>query len=242
MRIYFDIETGPQSHGAIKNILTYKEEPFKPRGNTKKRETIAKQHEEWEADAPIREAEWYSKQIGKAALNPLVGQVVAVGFSTDTSSDTQVLLASQTVTETHLIMCLLREIGHVIDRGGEAITYNGDSFDWPFLIARCRVLGIKVADFIKIPPFDRFGKTPECFVDLAKEWMFNGSRYNRSYELPKFEELCRVFGVPAKTQGWRGDQFHQKMITHPEQAADYLKEDVEGLRLLCDKIIGRVWK
>jgi hypothetical protein len=57
MRIYFDIETGPQSNAAIKEVLIYKEEEFKPRGNTKKRETVAKQHEEWQADAPLREAE-----------------------------------------------------------------------------------------------------------------------------------------------------------------------------------------
>jgi len=242
MRIYFDIETGPQSNAAIKEVLTYKEEEFKPRGNTKKRETVAKQHEEWQADAPLREAEWYSKQINKAALNPLVGRVIGVGWYSDAFGDTQIHMSNGPAAEKDLIECLLSEIGHVVDRGGQVITYNGDAFDWPFLVLRCKVLGIDMGSYLKIKPFDKFGKTPESFIDIAKEWMLFGSRYNRSYDMPKFEELCRVFGIKAKSQGFRGDQFHTMLATNPEAAREYLLEDVESLRLLAEKFLGRVWK
>jgi hypothetical protein len=237
-RLYFDIETGPQSYRVIEEIIAYEDDETPKLGNAKKPETIARKKQEWEENKNQRRKQHYGKVYSKAALNPLIGQVVGVGYYRESYGDAVIEIDLK--DEATIIEDLVKQMGDVFRRGGLVITYNGDAFDLPFLANRCAILGININGIIGTEVFNEFGKTPNSFVDLAKVWLRYGSGYNRSFDLPKFDELCAAFGIPAKTCGFRGDRFHQVAREDESLARDYLLEDVQALRELAGKLLPNI--
>lgn len=230
IRLCYDIETGPLPMDTIKSILRYRD-PKEPKlGNAKKRETIERKIKEWEEQKEERESEFYGKAYREAPLNPLTGRVFAVSYHlqwNDREPVHETRLVLNPSQEANAIKEILDRIYDVFHRGGQVVTYNGDSFDLPFLINRARVLRLDMSSGVSL--VNEFGKTPGNFVDLAKAWMLNGSNYNRSYSLPKLEDLCSAFGIECKTGDWRGDEFHKKMYDSQTEAYEYLQQDVLGL-------------
>ena len=237
-RIYFDIETGPEPYRVIENIVRYEDDDEPKIGNATKPETIERKIREWNENKEQRKKKFFWKTQSRAALNPLLGRVIGVGYHRESFGDTVVRI--DTENEAQIITELLSQMGEVTRRGGLVVTYNGDSFDLPFLANRAAILGIDVGNLLSCELFSEFGKTPNSFVDLAKVWLRYGSGYSRSYDLPKFEELCSAFGIEAKTQGFRGDKFHVVAKENKIKAIDYLTEDVEALRQLAERLIKRI--
>ena len=237
-RLYFDIETGPQPYRVIENIIAYEDDQAPKLGNAKRPETIARKKQEWEENKHQRKKQHYGKVYSKAALNPLVGQVIGAGYFRESYGDAVINIDLQ--GEAEIIEDLVKQMGDVFRRGGMVITYNGDAFDLPFLANRCAILGININGIIGTEVFNDFGKTPASFVDLAKVWLRYGSGYNRSFDMPKFDELCAAFGIPAKTLGFRGDRFHKVARENESLARDYLLEDVQALRELAKKLLPKI--
>lgn len=237
-RIYFDIETGPQPYRVIEKIIDYQEEAEPKLGNAKKPETIARKVKEWEESKGKRRHQHYGKLYSRAALNPLIGRVVGVGYFRERFGDAIVKIDLE--DETSLVESLVKEMGDVFRRGGMVISYNGDSFDLPFIVNRAAILGINIDGIVGTEVFNDFGKTPAAFVDLAKVWLRHGSGYSRSFDMPKFEELCSAFDIPAKTCGFRGDKFYQVAREDEVLARDYLLEDVQALRELAGKLLPKI--
>lgn len=240
-RLCYDIETGPQPMDRIRKILKY-QDPEEPKlGNAKKKETIERKLKEWEESKKQREDEWYGKKYSEAPLNPLTGRVYAIGYHLEWNGHEPVhetRLVLNPSQEANAVKEMLDRIYDAYHRGGQVISYNGDAFDLPFLLNRARILNLDMTSGESL--INEFGRTPGTFVDLAREWMFNGSTYNRSYSLPKLEELCSAFGIECKTGGWRGNQFHKKMYENQEEAYKYLQEDVLALVQLSKFLAPRV--
>lgn len=237
-RIYFDLETGPQPYRVIEGIVAYDDSEGPKMGNAKKPETIERKKKEWEETKVQRKKQHYGKVYSRAALNPLIGRVVGAGYFRESFGDAVIDIDLQ--DEARVIEDLVKQIGDVFRRGGLVITYNGDSFDLPFLANRAAILGIDVNRYVGADLFNEFGKTPNAFVDLAKVWLRHGSGYSRSFDMPKFDELCAAFGIPAKTCGFRGDKFHQVAMDNESLARDYLLEDVQALRQLSQKLLPSI--
>ena len=86
-RLYFDIETGPQSYRVIEEIIAYEDDETPKLGNAKKPETIARKKQEWKENKDQRKKQHYGKVYSRAALNPLIGQVVGVGYFRESYGD-----------------------------------------------------------------------------------------------------------------------------------------------------------
>jgi len=119
---------------------------------------------------------------------------------------------------------LLEEFWEVAKKYEIFVTYNGDSFDFPYLIIRSGINRVKV-------PFSKNRYDNERFVDLQ-----NKIRQNHGYKL---EFLCKAFGIEnPKESGVHGDDvsalFYNKEYN---SIANYVARDTFSTAQLY-----RIWK
>lgn len=195
--ITVDIETGPLPDGELSEFAP----KFKPPGNYKDPEKIE-----------AKRIEHMDKVREGAALSPLTGRVLAIGFKRSSASDVTILMDEDEAS-------MLREFTDMFSRvtdGTHFVTFNGNTFDWPFIIKRCWRHRI---DF----PFHRLrnGRYWGSFsVDLREVWGMGDRQASGN-----LDQVCRMFGLSGKTGS--GDQFHsliqQGLLS---EARDYLVNDV----------------
>jgi 3'-5' exonuclease len=108
---------------------------------------------------------------------------------------------------------LLEEFWKISFKYEQFVTYNGDNFDFPYLMIRSGINKVKMPFEIK-----RWGS--DKFIDLANKIRQN----NRSFKL---EMLCKAFGIEnPKEKGVHGDQV-SKLFNKKEfnKIADYVARD-----------------
>lgn len=146
----FDIET--MRNGSMVDKLP---EPELKLGNVKDPEKIA-----------IKKIEAKAKQIEKMALNPLHGRVCAAVFFNDNGALRNVITADTNEAETLLIEWIMETLA-----GVKLTTYNGISFDMPFVYKRAMLLGIDINCF-GAPKLKAWTKKydNERHIDLMPIW------------------------------------------------------------------------
>ncbi len=236
----FDIETGARPEQELRDLLP----PFDPDvdcphpgefdsstvkyGNAKaadKRASILDAawtaHEEKVRDHPLavekaREEHW-EKFIEKAALDPIKGRVLAVGFSIGENSN--LLCIDDDMPEDVLLRHVWKDFS--IDPGEKLIGHNIFGFDLPFLIRRSWLLGVDVPEWI------RNGRYWNArFVDTMVEWNFGAGG---SAGFIKLDALAAAFGIQGKTEGITGadfDRLFHGTEEEKQQAIDYLTDDL----------------
>lgn len=173
--VAIDIETAPLPAAITGEV--YPADERQPPANYKSAEAIAK----WRARD---EAQWHDALLKDAALSPRTGRIVAVGFAWRgvTGSDWSAGEDEREVIE--------HAIRYLYDND-LVVTYNGTSFDLPFLATRAAILGVPLRmNFGRL--MRRYSTSPHCDVrGVLTQW---DSRAKGT-----LAQWLAAFGLPPKT-------------------------------------------
>ena len=210
--LHFDCETKPQPEAYLlaNNLLP----EFEPPANIKDPDKIAD-----------RAAAHRAKALEDAALSAITGEICAIGWQMGDLEKTYThLLAVGSVTEKVLLEEFWREGRNAVNRGDRLCGFNVKSFDLPFLIRRSWILGVKPMDL-----HDGKWWLDRSVVDLRDRWTFNDRHGAGS-----LATLATLFGIGQKTGS--GADFAKLMVSDPEKAKEYLKNDVQLLPRLAARM------
>lgn len=223
----FDIETGPRDWSEIEGFWKAPEKPgvFDPNsvkyGNTKDAAKRAAKLEEAKLahaalvadfDAEIEKSK--QELLGKAALSPVTGRVLAIGYL-DKQCDIDGLTGEN--TEAAILETFWEYYGTALANRDRLVGFNIYGFDLPFIVRRSWLLGVDVpSDVIRD---NRYWN--KVFIDLMQVW--GCGNYGERISL---DNLCQFFGGPRKNGD--GAEF-SKLWLNPEtrqQAIEYLANDL----------------
>jgi 3'-5' exonuclease len=228
--IAFDIETGPLPEAALKEI--YQEptlEEFAATCDKRwKPETVAAKYEEAKGGM-------WAEFVAKAALSPLTGRVLAIGFKPP-GGEVQVRhlvnMEDDFSSERNLLSVFWRLTQRAIASKELMVGHNILGFDLPFLLRRSWLLGVEPTEDV----FDgRYWH--RCFTDTMKRWQC-GSYQER---FVKLDAIAKAFGVAGKLTdgGVSGAEFSRFYWGSPEErqlALEYLVRDVEIIATVAGKM------
>lgn len=230
----FDIETGPRIDIDLQALVEPFDESEVKLGNLKDPDKIAIKIEE------ARKAH-VANSIGKAALSPRTGCVLAIGLMS--SKGTKCLAVDDVedkdpakVNEEEA--ALLNEWWSGCNAwraAGRKIVAHHISFDLPFLIRRSWILGVPVPSWVTNGRY-----RPDCFVCTEERWLCN-NRFGG--EKSNLDFVASAFGVegkykpepmvipgddyPSQLGGATFHRFFRAGGAHREQALAYLVKDLE---------------
>jgi hypothetical protein len=240
--IVFDIETGPLPEETIKaNSKPFESQlgrhpgKFDPAtvktGNMKdqakidaKIEDARQKHTQavadYESKAASEESDYWSDVISKAALSPLTGKVLAIGY---TSTDTGKTVLDIDDDEAAMLTRFWSHYQKCIKENRKLVGHNSTKFDIRFIIRRSWILEVDVPQAI----FQR-GRYLDSLtlVDTMELWG----------EPVKLDVLAKVFGVGGKPDGVDGSMFAQLLISNREQAEQYLRNDLLITRAVAERM------
>jgi hypothetical protein len=198
--LIFDIETGPLPEDQILPNMP----PWEAPGNIKD---------------PIKleahKANYAKEYVAKAALSPLTGQVLAVGFL-DAETHAKTIVCRETEAETlKAALAIICDMGKAQSEP-RLVGFNSHSFDLPFIWRRCWAL------FIQPPYHLRHGRYwQDCYsVDLREAWQF-GNRM----EPGSLDAICRTLGCGQKNGD--GALFYKVLAEDRAKALAYLANDLD---------------
>jgi DNA polymerase elongation subunit (family B) len=184
------------------------------------------------------------------SLWPLTGQVVCIAMSNVDSYRSKVLFLAQsrkpdepgdTLSSSEFVPCaneaeLLTEFWEVAVHYESIITFNGRTFDIPFLYLRSALLNVRISrkDWLGY----RFQTEPHC--DLLEQFTFYGvSGRDGAARRFNLDFYCKAFGVPSpKSHGITGMDVGRLMAEgRSREVAEYCLGDVEATVKLY-----KIWK
>lgn len=252
MSLIFDIETGPLPDEQLKAFLPAFEPPKHPGefdpaavkvGNLKDDAKIAAKMEEARAahaqalaDYSITcleaEAKHWQDFADKAALSPVTGRILAIGYCCTEKNQASVSENKGEVDgELKLLQAFWRQYAKSIKSNRKIVGANILDFDLPFICRRSLILGIEIPR----GAFDgRYFNS--IFVDLRKWWLFGQHQTSCPSSL---DYISRALGVGGKPEGVTGADFAKLWFgseSEKHSALEYLLNDLSmtkevGLRL-----------
>lgn len=232
-----DIETGTQPDQDLLRLYNPPEMPgqFDPAavdvGRATKRETVERKIVEarvehaamvadWDGFCKRHRAEWLTGMKEKAALDPLTGRVLAIGYMGSDSGGDPEYLAGE--AEAALLVAWWDLM--TINAGYHHVFHGGFGFDLPFLVRRSWVLDVSVPDWVLSIRGSRVYFNQDVFLDTMTAWCMG-----KPNEFIKLETLARIFGIEGKLKGCTGADFDRMFHgTEDERklALEYLAQDV----------------
>lgn len=233
--IIFDIETGPLPdellaarvapfvglpHPGEFDMTTVKTGNIKDPAKIKEKIDAAREAHEasvrrYESDLAAARDAWWSAAKSSAALSPLTGRVLAVGyFSTDTGRT----ILDVDDDESGMLGRFWGQYTKAKQAGRKMVGHNIHGFDVPFLARRAWMIGYDIPAGV----LDR-GKWLDTttFVDTMQLWGF-GNR-----DAVKLDTLARAMGAGGKPEGVDGSMFSELLKTDPAKAREYLANDLQ---------------
>lgn len=233
--VVFDIETGPRPW---EEIEVFYEPPQHPGefdeasvkyGNTKDKAKRAEKLAEAKEKHAALVAKWEggneeakAKFLSEAALSPITGQVLAIGYADEGDARGEAIeIDTDSNGEEMLLAGFWGRFGS-LKASGKLIGFNSSGFDLPFLVRRSWLLGVEVpGDVIRDCRYWH-----RCFVDLMQVWGCGiyGERI-------KLDRVALFFGGPRKTEGISGADFSRLYLGSEEerkQAINYLADDLRA--------------
>lgn len=208
--IYFDIETEPLSPEECEIFMPDFEAPSNYKDAVKIADNIAEQKAKW---------------LERAALSPLTGKVLAIGFKDDASDEITILHGDD---EEYILRTFISNAKDV--SAAPLIGYNIIGFDIPFLKRRAWKYGIKVPAWWTAKA--GWGKAP-MVVDLMEEWKCGDYRA----AFAKLDHVAKFLGLEGKTSDSLAKNFGDVYRSDETAALEYLTRDVE----LVEEIYGRMF-
>ena len=208
----FDIETGP-----AKNALSYFSRSDVKLGNLRDTAKI---------EAKLAEAE--DEFLDKAALSPITGKVLAVGF---TDGAVHEVLTYE--SEKRIISETLERVSVQLMAQKPVVGWNIIKFDFLFLFKRAMMLGVPWPQHI----WDlKKGYPHSQIIDLMRYWnMGDWKEYTKMDTVNRF--LCG-FGKPSGVTGADFARLFNGTPEEREKAIDYALNDVKILDSLTRKMLN----
>lgn len=174
-------------------------------------------------------AERRTEQMSKAALDPDLGQIVAVAYKlhpcpAGEDRVTAVLVGDGGAAEADLLALLWRQIGDVNGRVGG---YNLIGFDLPYILRRSMALGVKPT---LIPQMARYKTEP------TRDLM--AILYNWNNNAKGLKTVARIYGIPNPLPDLDGSQV---ALMDKETLRQYVANDVALVAALYDRMAGYYW-
>lgn len=236
--LFIDIETGPQPADVIETLVP----PFDPTavkvGNLKDPEKILEKIED-------ARASYMDDAIERAALSPILGQIVGIGVTTPEDGvlvlhtgpdtpDVDGVRVQMCRSEAVMLTWLLGEVLESANLDGRRLAgWNIRDFDIPFIIRRCWANGIRVPQWLLDATMNRYSRD---ILDLRTTWALGQYQPNGT-----LDAVCKALGLAGKT-GDHGANWH-RLINSPEDAdriaaVEYLARDVRACMELHDRFHG----
>lgn len=246
--IVFDIETGPRPDAELRAIC----EPFDPSkvelpsgefdpasvalGNTKdpakvkaRIDAAAQQHAVAIANGPaiLAQAEiaHWRAIVDRAALSPVTGQVLAVGYMATESKQCSVRgigctdSAGSMLTERDLLEEFWAKFKTCRSNNRTMCGFNIFGFDLPFMVRRSWLLGVSVPETVQDPTGRYFDRV---FLDLFARW-----KCGNNGDTIKLASMAKFFGVGDKPDGINGGDFARLWSEDRATAILYLVNDLQ---------------
>lgn len=222
--ISWDIETGGLPEDQLRAM--YVEPTFE--------EFAANCDQRWKPETKaekfeIAKSEGWAKFLDKAALDPITGTVLAIGYLSirhEKGEDGQSVARPTILTdlaeeskggEAGLIQRFWAQYVKCHKTGRKMIGANILGFDLPFLVRRSWILSID------IPQTVRNGRYfDHIFVDLRDVWLCGQQWGQVSSSL---DTISRALGVGEKNGN--GKDFAKLLVEKPDEAIAYLRNDLE---------------
>lgn len=209
--IVFDIETGPLAEEEI--IERFDPSSVKT-GNLKDPAKV---------EAKIEGAR--QKFLDDAALSPLTGQVLAIGYGHDEGRNLLNVLDEN--TSEHVLVSEFWK--YWLHSAEDFIGFNIHAFDLPFLARRSWLLGVDV-------PSQAFNGRywSSNFIDLLEVW-----RCGNRQDYAGLADIDQALGGPGKPKGTSGADFARLLFgskKQKKQALDYLDNDLEMARRVAEAL------
>jgi len=237
--IIIDIETGPLPIEQLKLVGEKFVSPPHPGefdpdsvryGNTKDGEKRAMKLQaaldlhaaavaKYESVVAVAETEHWTKVQSKAALSPLTGRVLAVGYlSTDSGKFILdvTIDANDPEEEQGLLTRFWDQVEKFRIQDRRIVGHNFFGFDLPFMAGRSWIHGVEVPSI-----FDSRGYPDgKLFRDTMKIWACGQNKY------VSLDSLGVAMGVGAKPEGVSGAQFAELLESDRIAANAYLENDL----------------
>ena len=205
--IIFDIETGPLPES---DMPPFDESTVK----------LGQLKDPIKVTAKIEEAR--AKYVERAALSPLTGQVLAIGYLPPGEAES-IVVENENVLLADFWWRFLSHRRH----GNIIVGHNILGFDLPFLVRRSWLLGIDVpADAFDGRYFNRI------FVDTMDRWGCG----TRGGDFVKLDVLAKAFGVGGKPDGITGGMFAELLANDRKAAEEYLHNDLEMTAKVAERM------
>lgn len=207
---FFDIETGPAPIEHLREMMP----EFSAPGNFKDEAKIAANIEE-------QRARW----IRDAALSPISGRIVAIGYANDDGKP--VINASP--DEESLIVDFFAAARTASAESGHMVGFNIFDFDLPFIVRRAWMLRIQPPACIM--PSPRYWPS-YLFTDIRAVWQLGDRQASGS-----LDAVGRALGVGRKNGN--GARFAELMQGNEEERAQamlYLANDIELTRAVYRRL------
>jgi DNA polymerase elongation subunit (family B) len=171
-------------------------------------------------DSPLPEAERKAEAERRFSLWGATGRVIVIGLHNPDSGQSRILASEDEVE-------LLTSFWELIRSFDLQITFNGKSFDFPFLKMRSAVLGVRPTVHLDCR---RYSRQPH--YDLREVLSQFDSRRPGGLDF-----YCSLFGIPSPKQGLSGDQVAAAFQAgRLQEIADYCRADVEATAALYARV------
>jgi len=239
--LVYDIETGPLPWDTIKSLYV-PPPPLPPwddsmcklrnlKDPAKRAEKLAATQADYDttlanekAAGELHRTKWASE----AALSPVTGAVLAIGFRTDSKS---VIVGADGETEPEILEAFWT-VFRKHAAAGRFIGYCSNMFDFPFIVWRSYFHNIEVPT----SAWDKTGRYPAyCFVDLMDRLPKRGF----SEESRRLTDICKWLGIGQKPDGVDGGDFARLWAGNAEnrqQALAYLENDLDLTWKLAERM------
>jgi DNA polymerase elongation subunit (family B) len=234
--IVFDIETGPLKAETVLSLSEPFKEPAHPgefnpasvkTGNLKDQAKIDAKiaearaaHEQAVAshsvNVELAKSQWAQQAMDRAALDPITGQVLAIGYMNDCNK-----VIDSDPSEAVLIDRFWRKIEKVAAAKRSIVGHNILKFDLPFLVRRSWILDVRIPEFV----FAGQRISDQIFTDTMKVW--SCGEYGSFVGL---DCLAKALGVGEKLPDVSGADFARLWNGTPEEretAKWYLATDLQ---------------
>ena len=242
----FDFETGPLPEAIIRDrVPLYEPAPLPgefdsaavkignlvdPGKIRAKIEAARQKHADtvagYEASLVTGEAEYWAKIMDRAALSPITGEIVAIGYLS-TDDDKQFLDYGR--LEAEMLDAFWAACQTCINNHHSIVGHNIEGFDLPFAVQRSWILSVDVPDYMHLSVYDR----RKYFTDTMVRWSM-GARGKDGFV--KLDTLARIFGIGGKPDDIDGSMFAGLLLTDPEKALAYLANDLQMTRGVAERL------
>ncbi len=243
--LIWDKETGPEPKDVIRERMPpYKPDPppgpFDPYavklGNLKDeakkatkveaaRLTHAKAVAGYEADVKAGETGYWAKIIDRAALSPVTGRILAIGYL---STDCKQQLLDHGRPEREMLVAFWEIMKEPIAKSILCVGHNIFGFDIVFAVQRSFMLSVEVPEMMRDPYAYR-----RYFADTMRIWT-QGAKGKDAFI--KLDVLAKLLGVGAKPDDMDGGMFAEVYQTDQEKALAYLANDLDMTRAVAERM------